>query len=476
LAAREIKTGGPAAREAAGVRLFGTNGIREVVGEKFTASFVSEVAAAIASVVPPPGPVAVGWDGRTSSPEFSRIVSSTLALAGHRVVELGLLPTPAIQYNVPKVGARLAVIVTASHNPPEFNGVKCIASDGLEVPRSVEEEIEAAVEKGTPRSVPYGAVGEISTDAFAGERYLAGILGQVDAAKVAGRRFKVVLDCGNGASVVTSPTLLRRLGCRVVSLNGHVDGTFPGRASEPTEASVADLRKLVPAVGADLGIAHDGDADRAVFVDATGAFVPGEAMLALFARDAAERNRGGTVVVPVSASQAVEDAVAPAGGKVVYTKVGSPSITHEMQARGAVFGGEDNGGLVFPGFQLARDGGMAAAAALDLLARRGVPLSDLVASVPHYTLVREAVACPAELRGPVLDRLSKALAAGAERVVDLDGLKVYRDGGWVLLRPSGTEPIFRVSAESKDAAAARALADRGVAAVREALAGLRGAA
>ncbi len=458
------------------MRLFGTNGIREVVGEKFTASFVSQVSAAIASVVPPPGPIAVGWDGRTSSPEFSRIVSSTLALAGHRVIELGLLPTPAIQFNVGPVGARLAVIVTASHNPPEFNGLKCIASDGLEVPRAVEEQIEAAVEKGAARTVPFASVGEISTDAFAGERYLSGILGQVDGAAIAGRRFKVALDCGNGASVVTSPALLRRLGCRVVSLNGHVDGTFPGRASEPTEASVADLRKLVPAVGADLGIAHDGDADRAVFVDATGAFVPGESMLALLARDAAQRNPGGIVVVPVSASQAVEDAVAAVGGSVVYTKVGSPSITHEMQARHAVFGGEDNGGLVFPRFQLARDGGMSAAAVLDLLARRGVPLRDLVASVPRYALVREAVACPAELRAPVLDRLSKSLAEGAARVVALDGLKVYRDGGWVLLRPSGTEAIFRISAESKDAASARALADRGVAAVRAALDELRRAA
>jgi phosphomannomutase / phosphoglucomutase len=451
------------------VKLFGTNGIREVVGERFTAEFVTSVASAIATVVPPPGPIAVGWDGRTSSPAFARVVGSTLALAGHRVIELGLLPTPAIQYSVPRVGARLAVIVTASHNPPEFNGLKCIGPDGLEVPREVEEAIESGVEHRTARPARYTSIGEIVPDAIGAERYLEGILAQVDVARIAARRFTVVLDAGNGASVVTSPTLLRRLGCRVISLNGHLDGTFPGRPSEPTEATVTDLRRLVPAVGADFGVAHDGDADRAVFVDATGAFVPGESMLAWHAQESVARARGGVVVVPVSASQAVEDAVQARGGSVVYTRVGSPSVTREMQVRSAVFGGEDNGGLVFPKLHLARDGAMSLAATLDLLARGSTSLRDAVATVPRYTMVREKVDCPVELRGPVLESLAGALASPGTKVVTLDGLKVYRDGGWVLLRPSGTEPIFRITAESKEAPAARALADRGVEAVRRAV-------
>ncbi len=450
-------------------RLFGTNGIREVVGERLTAAFVGQVASAVAATVPPPGPVAVGWDGRTSSLAFARIVSSTLALAGHRVVELGLLPTPAIQYNVPRVGARLAVIVTASHNPPEFNGLKCIGPDGLEVPREVEEAIEAGVDRAVAPAAPYTGIGDVVQEPASAERYLAGIEAQVDRDRIAGRRTSVVLDCGNGAACVTSPTLLRRLGCRVVSLNAHVDGTFPGRLSEPTEANLGDLCRIVPALGADLGIAHDGDADRAVFVDAKGALVPGETMLALLARDAVERRKGGTVVVPVSTSQAVEDAVTPLGGTVVYTRVGSPAVTREMQARKAVFGGEDNGGLIFPAFQLARDGAMSAAAVLDLLARTGRRLEEAAAEMPRYALVREKVACPVALREPLLARLSAALSSGAAKVVTLDGLKVYRDGGWILLRPSGTEPIFRIAAEAKDPAAARRLADRGLAAVRDAL-------
>jgi phosphomannomutase / phosphoglucomutase len=450
-------------------RLFGTNGIREVVGTTLTASFVTRVAASIGALMPPGRPIVVGWDGRTSSPAFSRIVSASLALAGHHVIELGILPTPAIQYSVPRLGAQLGVIVTASHNPPEFNGIKCIAEDGLEASRDTEEAIERGVESPASAGVPFDRVGDISARSDGGRRYVDGILEQVDAARIRARKFTVVLDCGNGASVPTSPALLRRLGCRVITINGHVDGTFPGHLSEPTEANLADLKRMVPAVGADLGIAHDGDADRAIFVDAAGRYVPGEESLTLLARDAVERNQGGVVVTPVSAPQSVEDAVSSVGGSVIYTRVGSPSVTHEMQARHAVFGGEENGGLIVPSFQLARDGAMTAAALLDLLARKGGSLADALASLPRYTLVKEKAPCPVAIRDAVLAALTSTLSEGAEKVVTIDGLKVYRDGGWILLRPSGTEPLFRVFAESKDPAKARALADQGLAAVRTAV-------
>jgi phosphomannomutase/phosphoglucomutase len=452
------------------VRLFGTNGIREVVGDKLTAPFVTRVASAIASVVPPGPPIVVGWDGRTSSPAFSRIVSATLALGGHHVIEVGVLPTPAIQYNVPRLEAQLAVVVTASHNPREFNGLKCIAGDGLEVTRETEESIEAAVDTDRTAVVPYDRIGDIVPRTDGGRFYVDGILRQVDVPRIRARRFTVVLDCGNGASVPTSPPLLHALGCRVVTLNGHVDGTFPGHLSEPTEENIADLRRMVPLVGADLGIAHDGDADRTVFIDSTGRFVPGEEMLTLLGQDAVQRNSGGVVVTPVSASQSLEDAVTSAGGTVVYTRVGSPSVTHEIQARKAIFGGEENGGLIFPAFQLARDGAMTAAGVLDLLARRGVGLADALLGLPKYTLLKEKAPCPVALRSSVLARVTETLTKGADRVVTIDGIKVYRDGGWVLLRPSGTEPLFRIFAESKDPARARALADAGKSAVRTAVA------
>ena len=196
------------------MRLFGTNGIREIVGERLTAPFVTSVAAAIGRAYPIGAPIAVGWDGRTSSPAFAGIVSGTLAAAGHSVIQLGLLPTPAIQYNVRSVGAQIAVIVTASHNPPEFNGIKCIAADGLELPRSEEERIEALIESGEIRSVPYDRIGSIRQDTHGAERYLHGILTKVRRDAIIAKHHRILLDCGNGASAVTSPSLLRRLGCR----------------------------------------------------------------------------------------------------------------------------------------------------------------------------------------------------------------------------------------------------------------------
>lgn len=457
------------------MRLFGTNGIREVVGERLTAPLVGAVAAGIAGAAPVGAPIAVGWDGRTSSVAFAQIVASTLALAGHHVVTVGLLPTPAIQFNVLALRAQMGVIVTASHNPPEFNGVKVIAGDGLEVPREVEERIEAAIDRPPGAGVPYDKVGEIRHDAGGAHRYVEGILACVDRAAIAARRFSVVLDCGNGASIPTSPSLLRHLGCRVITLNSHVDGTFPGHLSEPTEANLADLARTVVAVGADLGIAHDGDADRAVFIDRSGHYIPGERTLTLMARESVKRHHGGVVVTPVSASQSVEDVVKPLGGEVVYTRVGSPVVTREMLARKAVFGGEENGGLIFPAFQLARDGAMTAASVLEYLAQSGQTLDVALAELPSYTLVKQKVACPIELRDQVLGRLTEELRADGSRVLALDGLKVFREDGWVLFRPSGTEPLIRVFAESKDPKRAEALAKDGLQRVQAEIDRLRAA-
>ncbi len=457
------------------MRLFGTNGIREVVGPTLTPEFTTRLANAIAGTIPVGKPVVVGWDGRTSSRALSSIVSSTLALAGHHVIEVGLLPTPAIQYMVVRLAAQFGVVITASHNPPEFNGFKCIHSDGLEIPRSAEEEIERRFADAPSTAVPYRSVGEIGFHGSGAREYVHGVLARVDAARISARAYAIVLDVGNGTAAVTGPDLLRRLGCRVVTLNGHVDGTFPGRPSEPTEANVADLRRAVPSVGADLGIAHDGDADRAVFVERSGRYVPGEEILALLARDAVRRHGGGIVVTPVTAPDSVEEAVQPLGGEVVYTRVGSPNVTREMLARHAVIGGEENGGLIFPEFQLARDGAMTVAVVLDLMAREGQPLDVLLAGLPHHALLKEKVPCPLDRREETVRAFAERFGPGAERVVTIDGVKIYRPGGWVLLRPSGTEPLLRLFTDSRDPKRARELADEALAAVRASIGRQRGA-
>jgi phosphomannomutase/phosphoglucomutase len=440
--------------------MFGTNGIREVVGKTLTVRFVSDIASAVAFVHSGMGPAVVGTDARTSSPALGRVAAGALAMGGIDVIEVGVLPTPAVQYNVKALGAAFGLIVTASHNPPEFNGVKGIAGDGLEFTRATERAIEEAYAAGRFVAKGYQEIGTLSTDGLAIKRYVDGVLSRVDVEAIRARKFRVVLDCGNGASTGTSPVLLQHMGTRYTTLNGNPDGTFPGHDSEPTEENLQGLVQHMRAMPADLGVAHDGDADRAVFVDEKGRFVPGEKIFTLMARETVRQHGGGVVVTPVTSSDAVAEAIAPFGGRVRFTRVGSPVVSRAMQEDKGVFGGEENGGLIFADHQLARDGAMSLAAVLDVLARTQKPLSELIAELPPYHLVKRKVPCPVELREKVLAEVPSMMDRGqATEITTLDGVKVRTSEGWVLVRPSGTEPIYRIFAESRDRKKAEGLAD-----------------
>ncbi len=447
-------------------RLFGTNGIRGVVGKDMTADLAVRVGRAVGTFFEG-GLVALARDTRLSGPMLSRAVAAGLMAAGCDVIDLGVLPTPAAQYYVHERGdLRGGVVITASHNPREFNGIKAIDALGMEMRREDEERIEALYFEDRSRSVDWSAVGSLRQDATAADRYLDGILAKVDAEAIRKRAFTVVADPGNGAGCVTTPFLLRALGCRVLTLNGQPDGAFPGRPPEPTEDHLGDLKRLVPEAHADLGVAHDGDADRAIFLDERGAFLYGDRSLALLAR-AALRKRAGVVVTPVSTSSLLDDVVREAGGTVLRTKVGSPIVARAMFESGAAFGGEENGGVIFPEHQFCRDGAMALAKMLELLAHEAKPLSALVAALPAYSLRKASVEVPLERREEVLRAL---VALVADRTVDtIDGVKIHEPDGWVLVRPSGTEPVFRVYAEARTPARAEALASEGVELVRRAL-------
>ena len=254
-----------------------------------------------------------------------------------------------------------------------------------------------------------------------------------------------------------------------MTINHYMDGRFPGRPSEPNEHTLKNLARIVPEVGADFGIAHDGDGDRTIFVDGKGRIVSGDRSFALLAREAVRVLGGGVVVTPVSTSQLLEDIVKPLEGRVEYTPVGSPVLSRAVEKAGAVLGGEENGGIIFPRWQLARDGAMTAAAMLDLLAQDGTTLADQLEALPKYETVKVKIACPPERAVPLLTSVAEELSASARKVVTLDGWKIYLDGGWMLLRPSGTEPVVRVYAESRDRQKAQHLVDMASASIRERL-------
>ncbi len=450
-------------------RLFGTNGIRGVVGQEMTTSLALDVGRAIGTILHG-GSVAVGNDTRLSGAMLKAAVISGLTSTGCSVVDVGTAPSPSIQHYVKthKVGG--GVIITASHNPREYNGIKALDARGMEASKEDEERIEdvyfsRAFSEGTWNSV--GTVGVVDD---CNQAYLGAILKHVDTALVRELRFKVVLDCGNGASCFTSPYLLDRLGCQVATLNAQPDGTFPGHPPEPREEHIRELMQMVVDTRADLGVAHDGDADRVLFVDEKGRYVEGDRSLALVAGYMVRKMGGGTVVTPVSSSSVVEEIVQASGGHILYTKVGAPLVARRMYEEEAVFGGEENGGLIFPKHQFCRDGAMGLAVVLELMAAEKASLSELLSVVPSYHLVKSSVPCPPELRDRVMEALIPRLRG--ERIETVDGLKVYREGGWVLVRPSGTEAIFRVFSEGGTLKEAKGLNKWAVSVLDEVVGGL----
>jgi len=426
-------------------RLFGTNGVRGVVNRELTPDLVLRLSASAGHLLG--GEIAVGRDGRTSSDMLARAAISGLLAVGCRVHDMGLLPTPTLQYAVKNLGLDGGIMITASHNPPEFNGVKVIMGDGVEAPREVEERIEELYFKGGPPLKPWGEVGSIEGFNPIGI-YIDGVLSHVDVEAIRKRRFRVVVDPGNGVAALTAPELSRRLGCEVYTINADIDGAFPGRGSEPRPDNLGGLSRLVKAVDADLGVAFDGDGDRAIFVDERGIVHWGDRSFALVARDYLKRHPGETIATPVSSSKVIEEVAREAGGRVLWTRVGSIVVSRAMLDRGINLGGEENGGIFYGPHQPVRDGGMALALILDILAREGRTLSELLGELPRYVQRKERIPCPNELKRRVLEALRGRVEA--ERIETIDGVKLwFSDGSWILIRPSGTEPIYRIYAEAE---------------------------
>jgi phosphomannomutase/phosphoglucomutase len=280
----------------------------------------------------------------------------------------------------------------------------------------------------------------------------------VEAENIREKKFKIVVDTGCGAGSLTLPFLLRRLGCEVITLNAQIDGTFPWRNPEPTPDVLTELADIVKSRGADMGVAQDGDADRAVFFDENGDFIDEDVLLSMMAKYILENNKG-PIVTPVSSSQRMLDVAEEAEVELHWTAVGSINVARKMMETGAVFGGEGNGGLIFPEHQYCRDGAMAAAKLLEIMAS-GKTLSSLVKSVPEYFNSKTKVHC--STLKETMESIKEHVMGGEHEVDTTDGVKVWHEDGWMLIRPSGTEPIIRIFAETKTEERAEQLMNEGV--------------
>ena len=425
--------------------MFGTSGIRGAVGSEVTGELALSVGRAVASEGYER--VVVGRDVRESGQFLSSALTAGLRECGADVLEVGVASTPTIARAVAECEADAGVVLTASHNPETDNGIKLWTPSGKAFGPDQRAAITRRIEADDYDLRPWDDLGSRRTYGGAIDDHVRALCETISLESPP----SVVVDVGNGAGAITARALAE-LGCQVRTLNGQEDGAFPGRPSEPNRETLGALMEFVGSTGADLGIAHDGDADRMMAVDETGEFVPKDALLALFARDAAgESDR---VAAPVDTSLAVDDALAEVGAALTRTQVGDVYVAERATEPDVVFGGEPSGAWIWPGETLCPDAPLAACRLTEIVADRG-PLSELVAGVETYPIRRTSIET-AE-KEAVMDRVRETVTGRYDDVDTLDGVRVDAGDGWFLLRKSGTEPLVRVTAEARDATRAEKL-------------------
>jgi phosphomannomutase len=437
------------------------SGVRGKVGGALTPDVVARFAAAFGAYLARSGErprVVLGRDSRTSGPLLSRAVSAALEGVGCDVIDVGLVPTPTVLRAVRHHEADGGVIVTASHNPIEWNALKLASGEGM----FLDGDQAAAMREELERRPPWkgwDGIGGRTRDDDAARRHVEAILDlpYIDVEGLRQRRFRVALDCVHGAGAVTLPRLLEALGCEVRGIGLDPDGRFP-RKPEPVAGNLGELEALVRETEADIGIATDPDADRLSLVDEKGHAIGEDYTLALATR-LVLRHDAGAVVTNLSSSRVIEDAAADAGAPFHRAPVGEINVARRMQKEGAVIGGEGNGGVILPAIHHTRDAQVAAALVLQLLLETGSTPSGLVASSPSYAIVKDSVDRPEGELAPAYDRLEARLGAPVSDRQDGLWLGWPEDGKWLHFRPSGTEPIVRMIAEAPASAEARALVE-----------------
>lgn len=432
-------------------KYFGTNGIRGIPGKDLTLEFIAEMSQSIGTFFGNSKPVLVGNDARNSSLSLVGSVLSGLLSAGNDTNAAGLAPTPAHQFGVRTLGYVGGIIVTASHNPAQYNGIKLVGPDGVEVRREDEAAVELIYMEKRYNRADWRSVGKSGKETRVVENYISGIVSQVNVPRVSERKFTVVLDIGNGAQAVAAPYLCERLGCKVITINGQPDGTFPGRGPEPTPAVLKDMCETVKSYHADFGVAYDGDGDRSLFCDEYGEIYWGDRTGSMLADYLLSKHKGGPVVTTVSTSALVGIVAANHGAKAIWTTVGSVDVSRAMINNNAPIGLEENGGFFYGPHIPVRDGAMTTALVLDALAAQKISFKQAISKLKKFYQKKSKFECPKEKRPAVMKIIEEKATRSGAKIDRTDGLKIWTDDtSWILLRPSGTEPIIRIYSESDD--------------------------
>ncbi len=457
----------------------GTNGVRGLLDEltpaaaadfgfgfaKFcrqdnAGAFPSSAASSSSGAIRPC--IALARDMRLTSPAIAQAVASGLMEGGVDVLDLGIATSPMAEWLAHRHECAGLVIVTASHNPPEWNALKFVDGQGVAVSRERGRPIEKYVGQPHAPVLSWEKIGKIRQAPDPVGDYSKAVLSFVDRRAIgAKKKWRIVFDPGNGTSTLVAPAILKSLGAEVVMLNEQLDGRFPGRPSEPTEANVKSLIDTVSLVGADFGVACDGDADRVVFVDDAGRWLVGDKCVALCAgwmlREAVQSSKPPYyILTTVATSRVVEDVAKKYGATTVYTSVGAPYLAEKFVELGssAIGGGEEVGGIVFPRFSLAKDGVLAACKLMEMVAQK--PLSKWHDELPKYFNAKTKIICTPAQKKKMMEKLrglgqkEKKSAGDTSRLILLpEGFRLDFEDSWVIARASGTENYVRVFAEGK---------------------------
>ena len=434
-------------------RLFGTNGVRGIYGKELTFSLIIDLTYALATYFKN-GPIIVGYDGRNSSPLLSNIVSAVLNSGGLDVIMAGQLPTPCLQFAVKNKKCNGGIMITASHNPPEYNGIKPSANDGVEIPR--EEEIKVEEIFYNRKFAKIDGTNKTISDENIINDYIDRVLSLIEVEKIKSRSFKVVMDLGNGVQSLVAPYLLKKLGCQVFTINGNIDGDFPGRGPEPTVDNLKGLSNMVKDLNADFGVAYDGDGDRSIFCDEKGIIHPGDKTAAVLIKYLISgKDRGAEIVCPINTTLNVQLVADEGNSNVIYTKVGSVEVSRAMIKRNSLIGLEENGGFMYGKLNQVRDGAMTTALVLDMLTNFTFTdkttknsFSDIIASLKKIAQFKTKFKCPSrEIAKKIVTKCSEH--GSPKKIENLDGAKMWIDDeSWIMIRPSGTEPLIRMYGES----------------------------
>jgi phosphomannomutase len=474
--------------------MIGVSGLRGTVGGTLTPPVVTRMAAAFAAWLkqnekPANGShfrVVVGRDSRPSGFWVRDAAATALIASGVEVLDLDVVSTPGVAMMVKHTGADAGVVITASHNPIEWNGMKFLSRDQLALPPEHAKQVKALYEQeksayvpvqqlvppgrhGDPVSLPRAAsrpgienMAPPTRNSETNALHVKRTLDYVDLLGISSKRYKVVLDSVNGAGCVEGAMLLSKLGCELIHLNNTPNGQF-AHEPEPIEKNLTGLADEVRRQRAAVGFAQDPDADRLAIVDETGRFIGEEYSLALAAKLILSKKPGGVAAANLSTSRMIDDIAAQHGGRVVRTPVGEANVIQAMLREGAVIGGEGNGGVIDPRIVPGRDSLVAMAYLLQLLASTGKTVSQLVADLPRYEIVKTKFECRREDAERAVEALKKAFAS--EKVDTQDGIRIdwAPERSWVHARPSNTEPIMRIIAEAPE----RKLAEQRIAQVQE---------